>query len=115
MTRRLLAERPMGAVRRGAFAAVVLCFLAAMAEGSDGHSADIELGRYLSTECRTCHSTQAHSAIPRIHGMLESTFTEVVKAYREKRLDNQVMQNIAARLNDEDIAALAAYFATSNK
>lgn len=78
-------------------------------------AADVELGRYLSSECTTCHSPHAHSAIPNIHGMMETTFTEVVKAYREKRLANPVMQNVAARLNDEDIAALAAYFASAKK
>lgn len=79
------------------------------------YAADVELGRYLSSECTTCHSPHAHSAIPNIHGMMETTFTEVVKAYREKRLANPVMQNVAARLNDEDIAALAAYFASAKK
>jgi cytochrome c553 len=39
----------------------------------------------------------------------------VVKAYRDKRLDNHVMQTIAGRLSDEEIAALAAYFATARK
>jgi hypothetical protein len=45
-----------------------------------------------------------------IHGIAESTFIQVLKAYREKRLDNAVMQNIAGRLKDDEIEALAAYF-----
>lgn len=91
--------------------------VAACAIGLAGmaYAADVELGRYLSSECTTCHSPHAHSAIPNIHGMMETTFTEVVRAYREKRLANPVMQNVAARLNDEDIAALAAYFASAKK
>lgn len=86
-----------------------------MVDAGTARAADVELGRYLSSECTTCHSPHAHSAIPNIHGMMESTFTEVVRAYREKRLNNPVMQNVAARLNDEDIAALAAYFASAKK
>ena len=30
--------------------------------------------------------------------------------YRRKTRDNQVMQTIAGKLSDEDLAALAAYF-----
>ena len=37
----------------------------------------------------------------------------MIKAYRDKQLPNPVMQNIAGRLKDEEIEALAAYFATT--
>jgi cytochrome c len=77
---------------------------------------DIELGRYLSAECVTCHrGATAKSTIPNIYGLTEKTFVEVIKAYREKRLNNAVMQNIAGRLKDEEIEALAAYFARTKR
>ena len=79
-------------------------------------SPDIELGRYLSSECVTCHrGATAKSTIPNIYGIAEKTFVAVVKAYREKKLDNAVMQNIASRLKDEEIEALAAYFAKTKR
>jgi len=79
-------------------------------------AADIELGRYLARECMTCHrSATATSTIPSIFGMAETTFAEVVKAYRDKRLGNDVMQNIAGRLKDDEIEALAAYFARTKR
>lgn len=105
----MLVTRCMRIACCGLMAAGAIGFLGAAS------AADVELGRYLSSECTTCHSPHAHSAIPNIHGMMETTFTEVVKAYRERRLANPVMQNVAARLNDEDIAALAAYFASAKK
>jgi cytochrome c553 len=40
---------------------------------------------------------------------------EVIKAYRDKKLPNPVMQTIANRLSDDDIAALALYFQTAKK
>ena len=84
--------------------------------GTAANGADVELGRYLSSECMTCHGVaKSGDTIPDIVGMSEATFAEVVKAYRDKRLPNQVMRNIASRLNDEEIAALAAYFATAKK
>jgi cytochrome c len=77
--------------------------------------ADIELGRYLATECMTCHRAATGSAIPNIFGLPETTFADVLRAYREKRLPNEVMRSIASRLNDEDIASLALFFATTKK
>ena len=77
---------------------------------------DMELGRYLASECLTCHrSATATSTIPNIFGMAEPRFTTLIKAYREKQLPNPVMQNIASRLKDEDIEALAAYFAVTKR
>jgi cytochrome c len=77
---------------------------------------DIELGRYLATDCLTCHRPGAGGgAIPNINGMAEDRFTVLLTAYREKRLSNPVMQNVAQRLTDEEIAALAAYFASLRK
>jgi cytochrome c553 len=102
-------------IRRGlhmASAVGVACMAAGQA--TDAHTADIELGRYLASECLTCHRTaSAGNVIPNIFGLPETTFAEVVKAYRDKRMANPVMQNVASRLTDEDIAALALYFATS--
>ena len=96
---------------RGAIAAY---FLPIGATASFG--ADVELGRYLSSECMTCHGTaKADSTIPNIFGLNQTHFADVIKAYRAKTLPNPVMQTIAGRLNDEDIAALALYFATARK
>ena len=79
-------------------------------------AADIELGRYLSAECVTCHGgATATSTIPNIYGLAEQTFVEMVKAYRDKKPANAVMQNIAGRLKDEEIEALAAYFARTKR
>lgn len=111
--RRSVTRQPM--LTWGGLPAAACC-LAAAGFTACAHAADVELGRYLSSECMTCHgSARARSAIPDIFGMAEATFTEVVKAYREKRMANPVMQTVANRLNDEEIAALAAYFATARK
>lgn len=77
---------------------------------------DIELGRYLARECMSCHGTaKATSSIPNIFGMASATMAEVIKAYRDKKLDNAVMQGIAGRLKDDEIEALAAYFERTKK
>jgi cytochrome c553 len=82
----------------------------------DARTPDLELGRYLATECMTCHrSAAASGGIPNIYGMAEVRFTDLVKAYRDKRLSNAVMQTIAGRLKDEEIEALAAFFARTKR
>lgn len=90
--------------------------LLALAGIAGAHAADAELGRYLATECMTCHrSATATSTIPNIFGLSEAHLNEVMRAYRAKVLPNPVMQNVTSRLSDEDIGALAAYFATAQK
>jgi cytochrome c553 len=74
---------------------------------------DRELGQYLSSECVTCHQLSGRfQGIPPIVGWPESSFVEIMNEYRTKRRTNPVMQTIAGKFSDEEIAALAAYFAS---
>jgi cytochrome c553 len=73
---------------------------------------DAALGEYLSSECVTCHqvSGQVSGGVPSIVAWPADQFVAVLSAYKTKIRDNAVMQTIAGRLSDEEIAALAAYF-----
>ena len=72
---------------------------------------DRAFGAYLSSECVTCHQpTGRFSGIPPIVGWPEETFVAVMNEYKLKARPNPVMQTLAGRLSDEEIAALAAYF-----
>ncbi len=75
---------------------------------------DAELGEYLSGECVTCHKPDADPSggVPEITGLPVEQFAVLLLSYRNKERENPVMQTIAGRLSDEDIASLAAYFAT---
>lgn len=91
-------------------------FAVAVGGPTIGRGADLELGRYLATECMTCHgAAKADSTIPNIFALGETHFVEVIKAYRMKALPNPVMQSAAGRLSDEEIAALAAFFQIARK
>ena len=48
--------------------------------------------------------------IPAIVGLPADQFVALMGAYKDKHRDNQVMQTIAGRLSQEEIAALAAYY-----
>lgn len=74
---------------------------------------DPEFGEYLAGECTTCHQTSgADEGIPSIVGWPADVFVTAMHAYRVKARNHPVMQMIAAPLNDQEIAALAAYFST---
>ncbi|MGB0660617.1 MAG: c-type cytochrome [Mangrovicoccus sp.] len=73
---------------------------------------DPAYGEYLSSECVTCHQTSgADLGVPSITLWPEDDFVIAMHAYRRKLRPHPVMQMVAGRLNDEEIAALAAYFA----
>lgn len=72
---------------------------------------DAEYGEYLSSECQTCHQTSGNDdGIPSIVLWPEEDFVVAMHAYKNKQRAHPVMQMIAGRLGDEEIAALAAYF-----
>ncbi len=74
---------------------------------------DPEYGEYLSSECTTCHRADgADQGIPSIVLWPEDDFVIAMHAYKNQWRTHPVMNMVAGRLNDEEIAALAAYFAT---
>ena len=73
---------------------------------------DVAYGEYLASECLTCHKRDgADEGIPSIVNWYEEDFVVAMHAYKRKIRPHPVMQMMAGRLNDEEIAALAAYFA----
>ena len=79
-------------------------------------NADVAYGEYLAGECVTCHSTDgADKGIPNIIGLEAEGFAYIMHSYRNKELENKVMQLVAGRLDDEQIASLAVYFASLGK
>lgn len=74
---------------------------------------DPAYGEYLSSECKTCHQASgADQGIPSITNWPAEDFVVAMHAYKRKLRPNPVMQMMAGRLSDEEIAALAAYFET---
>lgn len=74
---------------------------------------DPEYGEYLSSQCQTCHQADgSDDGIPSIKGLRPENFYVAIRAYKTKKRPNQVMQTVAGALDEEQMAALAAYFAT---
>ena len=72
---------------------------------------DPEYGQYLSSECVTCHRRDGgDEGIPSITNWPVEDFLIAMHSYKMKIRSNSVMQIIAGRLSDEEIAGLAVYF-----
>jgi cytochrome c553 len=93
---------------RAASVAVLL-----LASPGESWAGDVAYGQYLASECVTCHQLSGKSdGIPSVVGWPTDSFVAVLNAYRKKERTHEAMQAIAARLSDQDVAALAAYFAS---
>jgi len=72
---------------------------------------DREYGEYLASECFTCHRNgESNGEIPNIIGMSKNAFLLSLHAYKQKYRNNEVMQLVAGRLSNEEIASLSEYF-----
>ena len=90
--------------------AILVCSSPGLAADSS-IKGDIEYGEYLSSECASCHKKSgASGTIPSITGWDPKDFIAVINMYRKKERSNKVMQLVASRLTDEQIASLALYF-----
>ena len=74
---------------------------------------DREFGEYLASECKGCHQLNAsNQEIPVIAGRSVKDFIVALNSFKIKARRSPVMEMVANRLTDEEIAALAAYFST---
>ena len=72
---------------------------------------DPAYGEYLSGECTSCHQASgAANGIPSITHWPTEDFVVAMHAYKDGVREHPVMQMMAQRLSNEEIAALAAYF-----
>lgn len=73
---------------------------------------DRAFGEYLSSECVTCHQISGRQvgAVPAIVGLPDEAFVALMTSYKRRERDSEIMQTIAGRLSEEEVAALAAYF-----
>ena len=74
-------------------------------------------GAALANACAACHGPdgQSQGAIPSISHLPAEDFIAALKAFRAETRQGTVMNRIAKGLDEADIAAVAAYFATLQK
>jgi cytochrome c len=72
---------------------------------------DAAYGEFLAGECTGCHQVSGRAdGIPSIVGWPRDAFVRALFDYKTNVRSHEIMRSVTARLGDEEIAALAAYF-----
>jgi cytochrome c553 len=97
-------------VTAGAFALLSI-FGIALAGG------DPAAGKAKAATCAGCHGANGEGVKPNppIAGQPEAKFIQAMKDYKSGKRPNPVMKAFADPLNDQDLANLAAYYASLKK
>ena len=97
------------------FCAVFLTSALAAASSASALAADAAAGKEKARACRTCHGIDGIAKIPiapHIAGESEIYLQTQLKAFRSGKRVHEIMSVIAKDLSDEDIADLAAWYAS---
>lgn len=95
-----------------------LFVMGAAAPAVTSAAGDVEAGKAKAAVCAACHGKNGIAAIPgypNLAGQNEQYLVSSLKAYKNKQRSGgqaAIMQGQAAALSDEDIANLAAYYAS---
>jgi cytochrome c553 len=78
---------------------------------------DPAAGKAKAAVCAACHGAKGEGVKPNppLAGLPEGRFVEAMKDYKSGKRPNPVMKSFAAPLGDQDIANLAAYYASLKK
>ena len=94
------------------FAFVIAAGMAGLTPNAATANEQREYGEYLAGECTSCHRDGANETIPPIVGYDPESFIVLLESYKNGERDNQAMVSVAKSLDEEQIMALAVYFAS---
>lgn len=89
-----------------------------LAAAAAAQAGDPQVGRDKAATCMGCHGVPSYMNVypsyhvPKLGGQHPEYLEAALKAYRDGARKHSTMQAQAADLSDEDIADIAAYFAT---
>ncbi len=92
------------------FAACLVLGLA----GPAGAAGDVAAGKKLAAKCGGCHGKmgEGRKDNPPIAGMDAAAHVKALQDYKNGARDHKGMVRAVAKLSDEDMADIAAYYAT---
>lgn len=95
---------------------LVFTLLAIAMMNAPAVAADAKAGRDLAgSQCQTCHGIDGIATIPiapHLAGESEIYLQTQLKAFRSGKREQEMMTVVASNLTDEDIANLAAWYAS---
>lgn len=105
---------------KGGLATALLSTILAVssAQAADG---DPQRGRVLAEGCVGCHAVPSYSNVypnyhvPKVGGQHAAYIVSALRAYRDGLREHPTMNANASALNDQDMADVAAFFASVGK
>lgn len=96
--------------------AAVAAALLLTALPADARRGNIEAGREKSKVCQACHGQDGNGVgngeYPLLAGQYEDYLVVALQAYKSGERQNAIMQGFVATLDDQDMADLAAFYAS---
>jgi cytochrome c553 len=85
--------------------------------GATQAAGDVQAGKAKAGSCAGCHGANGEGKPPNpaLAGKSESGFVQAMKDYKSGKRDNAIMKTFAVPLSEQDIANLAAYYASLKK
>ena len=85
--------------------------------GTAQAAGDAQAGKAKSTACAGCHGANGEGKAPNpaLAGKSETEFVQAMKDYKSGKRSNAIMKTLASPLSDQDVANLAAYYASLKK
>jgi len=94
---------------------LTLAIAATVALSSPAFAGDVAAGKAKAATCAACHGAEGVSAVPmypNLAGQKEAYIAKQLKDFKAGTRKDPVMSAMAMPLSDEDIANLAAYYAS---
>ncbi len=95
-------------------AAVALAIASGFSMGGAQAAGDAAAGQARARGCQTCHGANGIASMPNVPSLAAQNEQYLLKAlgdYKSGARKDDMMSLIVQRLNDEDVANLAAYYA----
>ena len=85
-----------------------------LAIGTAQAAGDAQAGKVKAAMCAACHGVNGEGIAPNpaLAGKKEDQLIQAMKEYKSGQRDNAVMKGILSSLSDQDLANLAAYYAS---
>ena len=82
--------------------------------GAAQAAGDVAAGKTKSATCVACHGADGKGVAPNpaLAGKSEDQLLAALKDYKSGKRDNAIMKALVIPLNDQDMANLAAYYAS---
>jgi cytochrome c553 len=93
---------------------LIVGIIALLGIGNAQAAGDVQAGKAKAGMCAGCHGANGEGVAPNpaLAGKKEDQLIQAMKDYKSGKRDNAVMKAFASQLSDQDMANLAAYYAS---